>query len=124
MRELLLTKCNNCNALIKVINDCNCKCSFVCCDEIMETVNANSTDASVEKHKPIVKVENNKIKVKVDHVMESDHYIEWICVLNDKEEKYIYLDSSDIAEVEFDYVDNATVYSYCNKHGLWKTTIE
>ena len=124
MRELILKKCNNCNALIKVINDCNCRCGIECCDEEMETLTSNTSDGSQEKHKPIVTVKNDKIIVEVNHVMESEHLIEWICLVSDTFEKFIYLTINDTPKIEFDYVKGATIYSYCNKHGLWKTKVE
>ena len=27
-------------------------------------------------------------------------------------------------ETRFPYISGATLYAYCNKHGLWKTTIK
>ena len=99
MRELILKKCNNCNALVKVINDCNCRCGIMCCDEEMETLISNMSDGSQEKHKPIVTVKNDKIIVEVNHVMESEHLIEWICLVSDTCEKFIYLTINDTPKV-------------------------
>ena len=79
MKELKLKKCLKCGSLIKVIEDCHCEeCGIVCCNQEMKTIDANTTDASVEKHKPTYSVENDKLVVRVNHVMESEHYIEWI----------------------------------------------
>ena len=51
MKELKLKRCRKCNALVKVLEDCNCKgCGIICCDEAMEEVKANSVDASFERH--------------------------------------------------------------------------
>ena len=47
----------------------------------MSEIIPSTTDASVEKHIPIYKVENNKVYVNVgsvEHPMTDDHYIEWI----------------------------------------------
>ena len=39
MKELKLKRCRKCNALVKVLEDCNCKgCGIICCDEAMEEV--------------------------------------------------------------------------------------
>ena len=76
MRELVLRKCNKCNALVKVVEDCNCKCGLVCCGEEMHVVKANNSDGAFEKHVPTYTIDGDKIIVEVNHVMEEDHYIE------------------------------------------------
>ena len=38
MKDLILKKCNHCKAIVKVVNDCNCDCGFVCCGEKMVTI--------------------------------------------------------------------------------------
>lgn len=125
MKELKLKKCLKCGSLIKVIEDCHCEeCGIVCCNQEMKTIDANTTDASVEKHKPTYSVENDKLVVRVNHVMESEHYIEWICLITDNKEEYVYFNHSDEPVAIFDNVNTGTIYSYCNLHGLWKTDIE
>jgi superoxide reductase len=64
-------------------------------------------------------MEKDKIVVKVNHVMESNHYIEWIAMVTEREEFITYLTSDMEPRVEFPYVENSIIYSYCNKHGLW-----
>lgn len=124
-KNLIIKKCNNCNAMIKVLKDCNCNdCGIKCCGEEMNTLIPNSIDASHEKHVPTYELKDNKIIVKVNHVMESDHFIEWISLVTNNTEKTIYLDHQDIPEVEFDYIENSIIYAYCNKHGLWKKNID
>ncbi len=123
MRNLILKKCENCNALVKILVECNCKCDIVCCGEKMKTLVANSFDASVEKHKPKYEIKGNKIIVTINHVMEDDHYIEWISMVTDNEEIVKYLKPNDDAVCEFEYVKGATLYAYCSKHGLWETLL-
>lgn len=124
MKELILKKCKKCGAMVNVINDCDCNdCGIMCCNEFMINIKANSVDAAVEKHVPTYEVRDNKLIVKVNHVMDSDHYIEWICLLTDTKEEYIYLKPNDNAEAVFENVDSGILYSYCNKHGLWKQEI-
>lgn len=125
MKELVFKKCLKCGSIVKVINDCKCNdCGFVCCGEAMQEVKANSTDAAFEKHIPTYEIVDDKIIVKVNHVMDSDHYIEWICLKNDNTEEYHYFKPGDEANVEFTKVNNAIIYSYCNKHGLWKEEVK
>ncbi len=123
MNNLILKKCDSCGALIKVIKDCNCKCGIMCCDKEMDDIKPNSVDASIEKHKPEYEVIGNKIKVKVNHVMEDNHYIEWISMVYDNKEETVYFKPGDNPYVEFDYIKGSQLYSYCNLHSLWTTEV-
>lgn len=123
-KELVIRKCLKCGAIIKVINECSCEdCSIMCCNEKMQVIEANSTDAAFEKHVPTYEVENNILKVRVNHVMEDDHFIEWICLKTEDREEYIYLKPKEEAVATFKNVGSEILYAYCNKHGLWKTEI-
>ncbi len=45
---------------------------------------ANTVEASVEKHVPVVSIDNNKVKVQVGstlHPMIQEHHISWIYLL-------------------------------------------
>ena len=122
--ELIIKKCNNCGATIKVIDDCNSKCGFECCGETMQTLIPNSTDAAIEKHVPEYEKDGDYIKVKVNHVMEEEHYIEWISLVIEHEQWTLKLLPGQPAEAKFPYVPVSTIYEYCNKHGLWKKDVE
>ena len=125
MKELILKKCMKCNALVKVLEDCNCEdCGIVCCGEPMVEVKANSVDASFEKHVPTYEKEGENIHIKVNHVMEEDHYIEWILVKTEKENREVILKPGDMPEMIVPYEQGTLIYAYCNKHGLWKTEVE
>lgn len=124
MRELVIRKCNKCGAMVKVIDECNCKCGFECCGEKMEVVKANSCDAAFEKHIPTYEIKGDLIEAVVNHVMEDDHYIEWICAVSDDYEEIKYLKPGMKAKATFKYHQGMTIYSYCNKHSLWKTDVE
>lgn len=123
-QELILKKCFTCGATIKVIKDCTCsECEITCCGKPMQKLKANSEDAAFEKHVPMYEIEKDKLKVHVNHVMEEEHFIEWICFKTDYKEEYVYLKPNMQAEATFAY-DNGTLYAFCNKHGLWSTKIE
>ncbi len=122
MQELILKKCSSCGALVKVINDCHCPCQIRCCDKEMITLKANSVDASMEKHVPTFAVVNNSLKVNVNHVMDEDHFIEWIMFVTEDKEETVYFKPGDIAEAIFPYKEGI-LYSYCNKHGLWSQEV-
>ena len=124
MRELVIRKCNHCKAMVKVIEDCDCKCGLVCCGEEMKIVKANATDGAVEKHAPTYEIKGDEIEVVVNHVMEDDHFIEWIAAVSDNYEEIKYLKSGMKAKATFKYYPGMTLYSYCNKHSLWKKEVE
>ena len=123
--ELLIKKCQSCGALVKVINDCTCEnCGIKCCGEEMNLLGPNSVDAAVEKHVPTYEKVEDEIFVKVNHVMEKEHFIEWICLVADNKEYMVKLYPEQNAECRFPYVSGSTLYTYCNKHGLWKKDVE
>ncbi len=122
--ELIIKKCLKCGAIIKVITDCRCDdCGIICCNEVMTTLKSNSTDAAFEKHVPTYEFDGNTLKVTVNHVMEQEHFIEWICLKTEDREEFRYLKPNTKAEVTFKSVKAGTLYSYCNQHGLWQNEI-
>ncbi len=123
--ELVIKRCSSCGATVKVIEDCTCEgCGIVCCDKPMEVMVPNSVDAAVEKHVPTYEVVGDEILVKVNHVMEEEHYIEWISLVSENRECTVKLRPGESAECRFKYKKGATLYAYCNKHGLWKAEVE
>ena len=116
----MFKKCMKCGKVVYELKGSN---STICCNEEMMELIPNSTDAAFEKHLPNIEVVNNKIIVTVNHVMDEEHYIEWIAQETNDEIIIKRLKSGEIAKVEFDYKNNSKVYSYCNKHGLWINNI-
>ena len=125
MKELVFKKCYMCGALVEVLEDCNCDdCGINCCGEQMKLVKANSVDAAIEKHVPTYEIVDDMMVISVNHVMESDHYIEWILVqTQDSIYKKQFL-PGDIPSITVPYEKGAVLYSYCNKHGLWKSEVK
>ena len=125
MKELVIKKCFKCNAIVRVIEDCNCDdCGIKCCGEQMKALKANSTDGAVEKHVPTYEIKGDTIEARVNHVMEEDHYIEWISASYEDGEHVKYLNPNEEPVAEFKYVPGMVLYSYCNKHLLWKTEVK
>ena len=123
-KELIIKTCTKCGATIKVLKDCTCdNCGITCCDKKMVTLKPNSTDAAYEKHVPNYKIKDGNLIVSVNHVMDPDHYIEWIALINDDNEDFFYLNPGDNAKVTFKNKAKGTLYAYCNKHGLWEKEI-
>lgn len=122
---MVIKKCTKCGALVKVLEDCNCdNCGIVCCGSPMVTLKSNSVDASFEKHVPTYEINGDEITVVVNHVMEPDHYIEWISVVVGKEETTKYFAPGEEAKMVCKYTPGMKLYSYCNKHGLWENEVK
>lgn len=123
--ELIIRKCKICGAMVKVLANCNNdNCTIKCCGETMELQVPNTVDCAVEKHIPTYEKVGDEILVKVNHVMEKEHYIEWITLVNDNQEWTTKLNPEQNAEAKFPYIQGSTIYAYCNKHGLWKIDVE
>lgn len=123
MRKLVLKECKSCHALVRVIEDCNCKCGLVCCGEEMEEVSVCDDELIASKHLPQYEIKDGKLMVRVNHVMDKDHYINWICLVGDDFEEFRYLKPNEECQVQFDAV-HGTLYAYCNRHGLWEREIK
>ena len=116
--------CSVCGNMVGMIEDKGPK--LVCCGKKMNELVANTTEASVEKHIPVVNIDNNKVKVQVGstlHPMTQEHHISWIYLLTTQggQRKSLEIDNDPI--VEFALIENdklLEVYAYCNLHGLWK----
>ena len=118
-------KCNHCgNVITKVVDS---KVPVVCCGEKMAELVANTEEASVDKHLPVVtKLDSCKIKVDVGsapHPMLPEHHIAFVYVEN--ENGGIRVDLTDKPEAVICTCTGKplAVYEYCNIHGLWKTEL-
>ena len=86
-KDFIIKKCKSCGAYVKIIKDCTCEnCGIKCCGEEMAELIPNSVDAAIEKHVPTYEIEDGKLFVKVNHVMEEEHYIEWISIVSEDKE--------------------------------------
>ena len=117
MKELVIKKCPKCGAMVEVLREYGC--DVVCCGGKMETLIPNSFEASAEKHMPTYERVEDEIFVKVNHVMEKEHYIEWIAMVTDNRVCRAILFPEQNAECRFKYIQGSKIYAYCNKHGLW-----
>ena len=119
--------CEHCGNFVGVIKDSGVP--MICCGQPMTVLNANTVDASVEKHTPVVSVEGNKVIAtvgSVEHPMVDVHYIEWIYVETNKGGQRKALNPGEAPKAEFVMADGEVakaVYAYCNLLGLWMTEI-
>lgn len=116
-------RCEHCGNIVAVLK--NGGGQLICCGEPMKKLEANVTDASQEKHVPVAVREGSRLKVSVGsaaHPMTAEHLIEWIAVVSEGKNELVYLKAGMEPKAEFaDVPAKATVYAYCNLHGLWKT---
>lgn len=116
-------KCKKCGKVVQVLKDS--ACDTMCCDEAMVELKANTTDAAVEKHVPVVEKNGNSVEVKVGsvvHPMEEKHYIEWIALETKNTAQFKMLKPGDEPKAVFALSDSdeaVKAYAYCNLHGLW-----
>ena len=94
-------------------------------DENWVELKANSTDAAVEKHVPVIEREGNKVVVTVGstlHPMSEEHFISHIILVTDKQCIMRNLKPGDEPKASFDLEEGEEIkeaYSYCNLHSLW-----
>jgi len=118
-------KCRHCGNVIEKIVDH--QVPVVCCGEKMEELVANTVEASVEKHLPVVTLlDECKLKVEVGsvaHPMLPEHHITFIYV--ETENGGVRVDLQDKPEAIICTYPHKpiAVYEYCNLHGLWKTVL-
>ena len=72
---------------------------------------------------PTFVIEGDQVVVTVNHVMQEDHFIEWIAFVTNNCETKVYLNPGQDAVAKFKLEKGAKIYAYCNKHGLWSTEL-
>ena len=122
--EMKFYRCPHCGQIIAIVKATGVP--IVCCGEPMAEVVPGTTDASLEKHVPIVNVEGNTVYVRVGsaaHPMVPEHYIEWIAIQTKLGNQRKQLSPGDEPKSCFSICDGdevEAVYAYCNLHSLWK----
>ena len=118
--------CKHCGNIIAYVRSSGVP--VVCCGEPMAELTANTTDAAVEKHVPVVELQReghvlNVTVGEVEHPMEDAHYIEWIALEAEGRLEVHYLEPGMKPTTFFaGGSKTGTVYAYCNLHGLWSAT--
>ncbi len=127
MCEIRFFVCEHCGNIVGLIH--NAGVPMMCCGQKMVELTPNTEDASVEKHLPVVSVENDKVFVEIGstpHPMVEEHHIVWVYMQTDRGGQRKCLEIGSEPKVAFALCDEKplAVYAYCNLHGLWKTDIE
>ena len=119
--------CKHCGNLVGMIHASDVP--MICCGEPMTELVPNTTDASQEKHVPVVSVSGSTVTVKVGsapHPMLAEHHIAWIYLLTEKggQRKCLPLSGEPAAVFALAEGDKVlSAYAYCNLHGLWKADV-
>ena len=119
--------CKTCKNLVGLIVDRNVP--LVCCGAQMSELVANTVEASIEKHLPLVSRSGNELHVAVGnvlHPMEKAHHIAFVYMETEHGGQRKALNIGAKPAVSFCLTGDTpvAVYAYCNLHGLWKTEIE
>lgn len=124
---LQMYRCDKCGSIFIV--GYKGKGDPVCCGEPMRLLTANTVDAAVEKHVPVVECDGDKVTIKVgsvEHPMLDNHYIASILLETDRCLQVRYNRPSDKPEAVFMLAPGekpVAAYEYCNLHGLWKADL-
>ena len=116
-------RCNTCGDMVEVLRAGAGE--LVCCGKPMQLLRENTTDASTEKHVPVIERVAGGVKVvvgSVPHPMEAAHWIEWIELLADGKVYRQQLAPGLPPEAFFPVVGERLVArEMCNLHGLWRS---
>lgn len=117
--------CLECGNIVEIIekNSDN----LTCCGKQLQKMSVNSIDASLEKHVPVYEKVEDEIVVRVgeiEHPMQKDHYIMWIAQVSENRITKVTLYPEQGTDTRFKYIANSKLYAYCNKHGLWTSTVK
>ena len=117
-------KCDKCGDVIIKAYDLENEIS--CCGEPVKLIEADVTDAALEKHVPEVEIDGSQVKVQVGstlHPMTPEHFITLIALETENGYEVHPLDPDHDPVAQFAVADGdkaVRVYEYCNLHGLWK----
>lgn len=117
-------RCGHCGNIITFVKYTGIP--VICCGEEMKEIIPGTTDASKEKHVPVISIDQKKVTVAVGsvaHPMLEEHYIQWISLQTKEGIQRKELKPGQAPKAEFMICDSDEViaaYEYCNLHSLWK----
>lgn len=128
MNSLTVYRCVTCGNLVQMLEDSGVV--PICCGNQMELMQANSKEATLEKHVPVVTCDGTRVHIcvgSVPHPMTEAHHLHWIVLLTDQGMYMRELKIGDAPECVFTINENEKIfsaYAYCNLHGLWNRLLE
>ncbi len=117
--------CEKCGNVIEILNQG--APALFCCGVPMKKLEAQTKDASTEKHVPYIEETESSVLVKVgqnqEHPMLEKHYIKFIEVLTADKVYKAELKAGDKPKAEFPVKKSEIkeTREWCNLHGLWKS---
>ena len=119
--------CRRCGNLAELI--CDGGVPMSCCGQEMEALRPNTTEASGEKHLPVVSAQDSQVRVNVgsaSHPMTPEHLIEWVYLQTRRGAQRKRLTPTDPPEVSFRLEDDQAeaVYAYCNLTGFGRRSCD
>ena len=123
MKLLEVYKCNECGAIVEVVNAG--AGSLSCCGKEMKLMTENPVDAAKEKHGPVLEETADGYTIKVGsvaHPMTEEHYIQWVELIMGPKVYREFLQPGQEPQASFkiDKKEKPVAREYCNLHGLWK----
>jgi transcriptional regulator with XRE-family HTH domain len=91
--------------------------SISCCGRILEPM--LSKPENDEHEITVLEIEDDYF-VTIQHEMSRDHYISFVAYISYDRSLFIKLYPEQNAELRFPKMQGGTLYTYCNRHGLWK----
>ncbi|MBQ4036622.1 MAG: (2Fe-2S)-binding protein [Clostridia bacterium] len=124
MSEIRFYRCETCGNLTGMIHDAGVP--MMCCGKKMTRLEPNVTEASREKHLPVLSRNGDQLHVFVGdeaHPMTEEHAILWVYLQTDRGGQRKCLKAGDLPFVTFSLQEEEPLcaYAWCNLHGLWKT---
>ena len=122
--EMKFFRCKKCGQMAALLKAS--RCPVCCCGEPMEELIAGTTEASREKHIPVLEVRDGRAYVSVGsapHPMLEEHYIEWVALSTSLGNQRKALAPGMEPKAVFALLPGEevlAVYAYCNLHSLWK----
>lgn len=114
--------CQKCGNMVEVLRAA--AGTLACCGQPMTACSENTTDASQEKHVPVVARTQGEITISVGvipHPMDPDHHIEWIELADGPQLLRYHLEPGKAPMATFPWAgDRGCARAYCNLHGLWR----
>jgi superoxide reductase len=116
-------KCKDCGNILIA------ETALDCCTGNLELLVPNTTDASGEKHVPVIQADGNTFSVavgSVEHPMLPAHYITCIVLetsLGYQKKNLLPGEKPAASFVLAEGEKAVAAYEYCNLHGLWKADI-
>lgn len=123
MKHLTFEYCPICGNLIEKIEDH--QVPLMCCGQALDALNPNSTDAAVEKHLPVLKLDETTLTIEiaeVTHPMLASHWIPWVVIQTPNRVLRQTFEPGEAPTLTIPRPEAGTpvrVYAYCNLHGLW-----